>query len=142
MPLSMMKESRAIMMPRRARNTQSSPRRANVCLQIHDETFFIRVARLPSSSCKYFPALLLYKPMRSKFTKMSKYSHYLLLINYILAVALFMSMYSEKCLWTTQKERQCHWQWDWDLCQIFANQKWRASVWIRVLCIICAIEHE
>lgn len=54
-----------MMMPSRARKTQSSPRRASVCFQTHDEMRFIRVARLPNSSCKYFPALLLYKPMRS-----------------------------------------------------------------------------
>lgn len=65
MPLSMMNESRAIMMPSRARNTQSSPSRATVCLQIHDDTRFARVECLPSSSCKYFPALLLYKLIRS-----------------------------------------------------------------------------
>lgn len=65
MPLSIINESMAIMMPSRARKTQSSPRRASVCFQTHDEMRFIRVARLPSSSCKYFPALLLYKPMRS-----------------------------------------------------------------------------
>lgn len=70
-----------MMMPSRARKTQSSPRRANVCFQTHDEMRFIRVARLPNSSCKYFPALLLYKPMRSTLSYSTLWYYILMTVN-------------------------------------------------------------
>lgn len=111
MPLSMMKESRAMMMPNRARKTQSSPRRANVCFQTHDEMRFIRVARLPNSSCKYFPALLLYKPMRSTLSYSTLWYYILMTVN---------------------NNRQQHGE-NWQLCQVYCT-KWRASA-IQCVCV-------
>lgn len=73
MPLSTTYDTNAIMTPNSAKNTQSSPRRANVRFHIHDETFSMRDERLPSNSCKDFPALLLYKRFVQIWIKIYKY---------------------------------------------------------------------
>lgn len=49
-PLSITYDNKAIIIPNNAKNTQSSPRRANVCRHIDERAFTIRFVCLPSSS--------------------------------------------------------------------------------------------